>query len=44
MANAKEKKSKIEIAAEDFFNYAIEREDVKYLMAHLPEEAVMEAK
>jgi len=39
MVNAKEKKSKIEIAGEDFFNYAIEREDVKYLMDHLPEEA-----
>ncbi len=39
MVNAKEKKSKIEMAGEDFFNYAIDREDVKYLLAHLLEEA-----
>ena len=31
--------SKIEQAAEDLFNYAIDREDVKWLMAHLAEEA-----
>jgi len=39
MVNAKKKKSKIELASEDLFNYAIEREDVKYLMTHLPTEA-----
>jgi hypothetical protein len=39
MVNAKEKKSKIETAAEDLFNFAIEREDVKYLLTLLPEEA-----
>ena len=38
--NHKEKKpSKIEQAASDLFNYAIDREDVKWLMAHLAEEA-----
>ena len=32
------KTSKIEQAAEDLFNYAIDREDIKWLMAHLSEE------
>ena len=31
--------SKIEQAASDLFNYAIDREDVKWLMAQLSEEA-----
>jgi hypothetical protein len=31
--------SKIEEAAEDLFNYAIDRQDVKWLMANLAEEA-----
>ena len=31
--------SKIEQAASDLFNYAIDREDVKWLMAHLSEKA-----
>jgi hypothetical protein len=31
--------SKIEQAAEDLFNYAIDREDVKWLMANLAEQA-----
>lgn len=34
-----EKTSELEQAAEDLFNYAIDREDVKWLMARLPEAA-----
>lgn len=37
--NQKKKPSKIEQAASDLFNYAIDREDVKWLMANLAEEA-----
>jgi len=39
MENQEKKPSKIEQAAEDLFNFAIDREDVKWLMAHLSEEA-----
>lgn len=39
MGNSEEKKSGIDMAGEDLFNFAIDREDVKWLMAHLPEEA-----
>ena len=37
--DSKEKKSKTEVAGEDLFNYAIERDDIKYLMDLLPEAA-----
>ena len=37
--NQKKKPSKIEQAASDLFNYAIDRKDVKWLMANLAEEA-----
>ncbi|OEU65731.1 MAG: hypothetical protein BBJ57_11775 [Desulfobacterales bacterium PC51MH44] len=33
------KKAEIEKAGEDLLSFAIDREDVKWLMAHLPEEA-----
>ena len=39
MENQEKKPSKIEQAAADLFNYAIDREDVKWLMASLSEEA-----
>lgn len=39
MDKQKKNISKIEQAASDLFNYAIDREDVKWLMAHLSEEA-----
>ena len=39
MENQEKKPSKIEQAAADLFNYAIDREDVKWLMANLSEEA-----
>ena len=35
MENSEEKKSEIEKAGEDLFEFAIDREDVKWLMAHL---------
>jgi hypothetical protein len=34
-------KSDIELAGHDLFNYAIEREDVKYLLALLPQETTI---
>lgn len=39
MENQGKKPSKTEQAAGDLFNYAIDREDVKWLMDRLPEEA-----
>jgi len=39
MNNTEKEKSTIEKAAEDLLNFAIQREDLKWLMAHLPEEA-----
>ncbi|MEE4262948.1 MAG: hypothetical protein V2I56_09675 [Desulfobacteraceae bacterium] len=39
MGRQEKKPSKIQQAAEDLFNYAIDREDVKWLMANLAEQA-----
>jgi hypothetical protein len=39
MEKRDKKKSEIEKAGKDLFNFAIDREGVKWLMAHLPEEA-----
>ena len=39
MENSEKKKSKIEKTGEDLFNFAIDREDVKWLMERLPPEA-----
>jgi len=39
MENSENKKSEIEKTGDDLFNFAIDREDVKWLMAHLSEEA-----
>ena len=39
MENSEEKKTEIEKAGEDLFNFAVDREDVKALVANLPEEA-----
>jgi hypothetical protein len=39
MEKPEKPKSKMEKVCEDLFNYAIDREDVKWLMAHLAEEA-----
>ena len=39
MENSENKKSKIEKTGEDLFNFAIDREDVKWLMERLPPEA-----
>lgn len=39
MENLSEQKSGIEKAAEDLFNFAVERDDVKALMTHLDESA-----
>lgn len=39
MENSEKKKTEMEKAAEDLFNYAIDREDVKWLMTRLPKEA-----
>ena len=39
METQEKRPSKIEQAAEDLFNYAIDRDDVKWLMAHLAAEA-----
>lgn len=39
MENSEEKKTGIEKAGEDLFNFAVDREDVKALAANLPEEA-----
>jgi hypothetical protein len=36
--NKKEKKSAVEIAGEDLFNFATDREDIKTLIAHLSKE------
>jgi hypothetical protein len=37
--NTEDNKSTIELAGEDLFNFAINREDIKTLIAHLPEES-----
>ncbi len=39
MNNSEKKQTKVEKAREDLFNFAIDREDVKWLMARLPEVA-----
>jgi len=39
MENSEKPKSNVEQAGEDLFNYAIDREDVKWLMTNLPENA-----
>ena len=39
MEHSEEKKAGVEKAGEDLFNFAINREDIKTLMSHLPEEA-----
>ena len=39
MDRLEEKRSEVEKAGEDLFNFAIDHEDVKTLMANLPEEA-----
>ena len=39
MNSSKEKKSELEKTGEDLLNFAVDREDVKWLMDHLPEEA-----
>jgi hypothetical protein len=39
MNDTSEKKTPIEQGVEDLFNYAIERDDIKWLMAQLPQEA-----
>ena len=36
--NTEENKSVIELAGEDLFNFAVDREDIKTLIAHLPKE------
>lgn len=38
MNETKEKKTIIEQAIEDLFNYAVERDDIKWLMSQLPQE------
>lgn len=38
MTGAEDKKSTLEQAGEDLFNFAIDREDVKWLLAQLPEQ------
>jgi len=37
--NKEENKSEIEVAGEDLFNFAINRDDIKTLIAHLPAES-----
>ncbi len=39
MENSEKEKTGIEKAGEDLFNFAVDREDIKTLMAHLPEVA-----
>ena len=39
MENSEEKKSEIENARDNLFNFAIDREDIKWLTEHLPKEA-----
>jgi hypothetical protein len=39
MENSQNKKSAIEKTGEDLFDFAIDREDVKWLMERLPPEA-----
>ena len=39
MENSEEKKTGIEKAGEDLFNFAVDREDVKALVANMPQEA-----
>ncbi len=41
MNDSKEKKTAVEQAEEDLFNFAIEREDVKWLMAQLSKETAV---
>jgi hypothetical protein len=41
LEQTEEKKSAIEQAGEDLFNFALDRQDVKALMARLPEEAAV---
>ena len=36
--NTEEHKSVVELAGEDLFNFAVDREDIKTLIAHLPKE------
>ena len=36
--NRKKNKSTVELAGEDLFNFATDREDIKTLIAHLPKE------
>ena len=42
MENSTNQKSVIEQAVEDLFNFAVDREDVKTLLAYLPQEADLE--
>ncbi len=42
MADSKQKKIELEQTAQDLFNFAIDREDIKWLMAHLAEQAQVE--
>jgi hypothetical protein len=39
MEGSEQSKPTVEAAGEDLFNFAVDREDTKILMAHLPEEA-----
>jgi hypothetical protein len=41
MEKSEQPKSNMEQAGEDLFNYAIDREDVKWLMTSFPEPAAM---
>lgn len=41
MKNSEKDKTGVEKAREDLFNFAIDREDVKWLMARLPKEAAV---
>jgi hypothetical protein len=42
MENSEDKKSEIEKVRDDLFNFAIDREDIKWLMERLPKEANIE--
>jgi hypothetical protein len=44
MENSKEKKSEIEQAGDDLLNFVVDREDIKWLMSHLPEAADIKRK
>ena len=39
MENSNDKKSEVERAGEDLFDFVVDREDIKWLMSHLPEAA-----